>query len=273
MVNGPAPPPPRGEQISLTSTWFVRPEYQERIRVALQDLAAAVEAGEPGTLMYLVHQPADTSLQSLPPAIAGTVTFFEVYRDAGAFEDHVNGPIFTSFVHTYGPLFVSDSSGHPFTTVTFLSRTAGFSRLVEQVHHASQPPLTNEHPSVMFEVMARDQPAAMQFYRTVFSWAFAEGSQGFQYVPFASTTPPLLGGIGKADAHTPGLQPGCAFYLMVDALQPTIDAAVSAGGSVLLAPTRVDGYHFAMIRDPERNPIGLVEPFTNMPPNLLEPTE
>lgn len=119
----------------------------------------------------------------------------------------------------------------------------------------------NQHPSVMFEIMAEDQQSAIAFYGTVFGWQFEMGSAGFAYVHFPEGARPLLGGIGQADASTPGLEPGHSFYLVVHHLESAIAAAVAAGGSTHMPPAEVDGYRFAMIRDPEGNPIGLVEPF------------
>ena len=59
----------------------------------------------------------------------------------------------------------------------------------------------------------------------------------------------------------PGFEPGHSFYLLVERLEPFIERAVAAGGQLHMRPTAVDGYRFAMIRDPEGNPVGLVEPF------------
>lgn len=120
---------------------------------------------------------------------------------------------------------------------------------------------SNQHPSVMFEIMANDQEAAQAFYSLVFGWKFDIGEQGFAYVKFPQGAAPLLGGIGQADASVPGLEPGHAFYLVVRSLDVAIDVAVHAGGSRHMAPAEADGYRFAMVKDPEGNPIGLVEPF------------
>jgi len=114
----------------------------------------------------------------------------------------------------------------------------------------------------MFELMANDQEAMLEFYGTVFGWEYQRGEQGFAYVHFPAGTPPLLGGIGQANPDIPGLEPGHSFYLLVESLASAIEAAVAAGGTRHMPPARADGYRFAMIRDPEGNPIGLVEPFS-----------
>lgn len=125
-------------------------------------------------------------------------------------------------------------------------------------HHGRSP---NRHPSVMFEIIARDQERAKAFYSAVFGWTYETGTGGFAYVNFPTEVTPLLGGIGQARKDTPGFEPGHNFYLRVESLQATIETALAAGGECLMSPAEVDGYRFAMIRDPEGNPIGLIEPF------------
>ena len=122
-------------------------------------------------------------------------------------------------------------------------------------------PKPNRHPSVMFEIIAKDQERAKAFYSAVFGWTYETGTGGFAYVHFPKETTPLLGGIGQAQNDVPGFEPGHNFYLRVASLEETIDAALAAGGERLMPPSAVDGYRFAMIRDPEGNPIGLIEPF------------
>lgn len=119
----------------------------------------------------------------------------------------------------------------------------------------------NAHPAVMFEVIARDQDALMVFYTTVFGWTYRIGTGGFAYIDFPTTTRPLLGGIGQAQAGVAGFEPGRNFYLQVDDLDATVAAAIAAGGAPYMPVSEVDGYRFAMIQDPEGNPIGLIAPF------------
>lgn len=119
----------------------------------------------------------------------------------------------------------------------------------------------NQHPAVMFEIIARDQAALSAFYRGVFGWSVQSGTGGFEYIHFPRTQPPLLGGIGQANPAIPGFEPGHNFYLLVDDLEATLDRALAAGASALMPVSEVDGYRFAMFRDPEGNPIGLIAPF------------
>lgn len=246
--------------ISLISQWFIQPGHEVEARDALMALAHDVQAGEPGTLAYLVHTPfgADGRLQSLPPPTPLLVLFFETYEGPDAFLDHLNGPIFTTFVADHGHCFVA-ANGKPYTTVQFLTTLAGFP--ARPMPSVEPDGTVNQHPAVMFEIIANDSAAARAFYQQVFGWQYEIGTGGFAYVHFPAGAPPLLGGIGQTNPTIPGFEAGHNFYLLVDAVQPALDAVTSAGGSVLMPATEIDGYRIAMFRDPEGNPVGLIEPF------------
>lgn len=212
--------------VSLTSNWFIRPGCQEAADAALRALARDVERDEPDTLTYLVHAPfqGDSRLQALPPADPLTVLFFETYRDAHAFLQHVNGPAFTTFVQERGDLFVQ-SNGKPFTIVKFLETRAGFVRMANVPAASADdvgPIGANQHPSVMFELIAGDPATLRTFYADVFGWNYATGSA---YIPFPARVTPLLGGIGQTEPNTPGFKSGKNFYLCVDDFEATIARA------------------------------------------------
>ncbi|MDQ3510874.1 MAG: hypothetical protein M3414_04140 [Pseudomonadota bacterium] len=119
----------------------------------------------------------------------------------------------------------------------------------------------------MFEIIACDQEAMQEFYSRVFGWTYRTVG-GFSYIDFPPAPRPLLGGIGQVRAGVPGFRPGHNFYLLVDNLEATIEAAKQADSSVsvLMEPSAADGYRFAMILDPEKNPIGLIETFGQFEP-------
>ena len=123
------------------------------------------------------------------------------------------------------------------------------------------PPRHNKHPALMFEIIAKNQLLLVAFYRVIFGWEYVLGTSGFAYIKFPMQSVPLLGGIGQASAAIPGFEPGCNFYLCVDSLIDTLAQVIEHGGSVFVEPTPVDGYQFAMFKDPEGNAIGLIEPF------------
>lgn len=252
------------EPISLVSGWFIEPGCEDAVRAALMDLAEAVRA-EAGTLTYLAHFTTGApvgigALLSPRPPDPPSLLFYETYRDAAAFNDHVNGATFQNFVRNHGRLF-RQVGGRLYTTLQFLDRVAGFVRSSDG-EPATAATSSNGHPSVMFEVIARDQAKMKAFYSRVFGWQYEAGTGGFAYIHFPAGSPPLLGGIGQTDPSIPGFEPGRNFYLLVDALQPVLDRAFAAGATALMPPSAVDGYNFAMFVDPEGNPIGLIEPFT-----------
>jgi predicted enzyme related to lactoylglutathione lyase/quinol monooxygenase YgiN len=236
------------------------------LRAALTALAQRVREQEVGTLTYLVHMPisGDPRLVSRPPVDGPAIVFFETYADADAFQAHLNGAAFTEFVARYGDHFVG-AVGKPVTTVTFLECVAGFAAPVggPRFDVRGAAATTNRHPAVMFELIAKQQKVLLDFYQTVFGWKYQTGTGGFAYVHFPAGSPALLGGIGQADPTIPGFEPGHNFYQLVDRIEPVLDAVVAAGGSLLMPPTAIDGYRFAMFRDPESNPVGLIEPFAS----------
>ena len=130
----------------------------------------------------------------------------------------------------------------------------------------------NQHPSVMFEIIARDQDKLKQFYQRVFGWHYDVGTGGFAYVTFPERSMALLGGVGRADPQLPGFEPGHNFYFLVDDLEATLRSVEQAGGSRLMPPSRVDGYEFAMFKDPEENPVGIIKPFRAGPPSTTGDT-
>jgi predicted enzyme related to lactoylglutathione lyase/quinol monooxygenase YgiN len=229
---------------------------------ALAELANAVAASEPDTLIYLLHATGvgPAGHESLPPSQPGSVVFFELYRSVEAFHAHMKGAALSSFVAHHGELFVA-TNGKPFVLVEFLAQRAGF---VRDATGATRPAArdANAHPAVMFEIIAKDQARLKDFYQKVFGWSYQTGNSGFAFVKFPLESLPLLGGIGQADPNVPGYAQGHNFYLLVDDLKQTLRSAEAAGGSAYVEPTLVDGYEFAMVKDPEGNPVGLIRPFS-----------
>lgn len=120
---------------------------------------------------------------------------------------------------------------------------------------------SNQHPAVMFEIMASDQSALIKFYQAVFGW-HVDISGGFGYIKFPATSRALLGGIGKAKRGVVGWEKGVTFYLQVPRIdQGLVDLIQAHGGKLAVPRTPVDGYVFAMFEDPEKNLVGIIEPF------------
>jgi predicted enzyme related to lactoylglutathione lyase/quinol monooxygenase YgiN len=260
--------------VHLIARWTLLKGREQEGIAALKRLVAEVLANEPDTLTYSFHTPSvgDPALPSLPASNPQEVVFYEAYRNKAAFEAHVKGPTFTRFLQQYGELFLSpadvlpgknDPSAprSPFVVLQFLELQDGFTRQPEAASRPTVP--VHYHPSVMFEILAQDQGPLLDFYQALFGWEYQFGAGNFAYVKFPSQPQPLMGGIGQGDPAVQGFEPGRNFYLLVDDLQATLDKAAELGGSTYVEPTVVDGYHCAMMRDPQGNIIGLIEPFTS----------
>jgi quinol monooxygenase YgiN len=108
---------------TVTGNWYVREGCVEEARRALRELAEKVRSEE-GTLVYLVHEQA----AGLPPAAPRTIAFIEIYTNKHAFDAHIGGATFKTFMATHKNLFVADPQGNPFIEFASLDRLAGFVR-------------------------------------------------------------------------------------------------------------------------------------------------
>ena len=122
-------------QVSLYSTWWIKPGQEKALEPALKKLAKAVMKHEKGTLMYLVHFPrydfpkvpkGKNPIVSEPMVRPGTLIFVEKYADWKAFKTHLYGSYFTSFVKKYKSKFVLGEDGNPFVQVVFMNEATGF---------------------------------------------------------------------------------------------------------------------------------------------------
>jgi predicted enzyme related to lactoylglutathione lyase len=121
----------------------------------------------------------------------------------------------------------------------------------------------NQHPAVMFEIMADDQSKLTDFYTTGFGWQVDPDSAGFNLVPFAPQTRALLGGLGQAQPSVPGYEKGITFYFEVEDLETKLDLVLQNGGNQVGDITTLDGYTFVNFTDPEDNLIGMIKPFSS----------
>jgi uncharacterized protein len=113
----------------LTAHWIIKPGCEAAAKAALKKLARDVKKHEPNTLLYLIHTP-DMSQQSFPPASPQEVNFMEGYKNKQHFLDHINGPIFKTFMAKHACLFAlfSPSDTRPFMQVEYIHREGGFVR-------------------------------------------------------------------------------------------------------------------------------------------------
>ncbi len=127
--------------ITLISRWKLRDGCSDALWKELQAVAAKVQAAEPGTLVYSVHlaaappltaenEPKRPQPEAIPHDQQTEVVFFEVYADAQAFADHVNGPTFAEFLDTNRKHFYADPADPcaPNADTTFYERASAFFR-------------------------------------------------------------------------------------------------------------------------------------------------
>jgi predicted enzyme related to lactoylglutathione lyase len=110
-------------------------------------------------------------------------------------------------------------------------------------------------PVVHWEIGCRDVAKAKKFYGPLLGWEFQE------YGPAAMVSPnaPGIGGHINSLGHEPHTY--VTFYAQVDDLKATLEKAAKLGGSTVVPPTEVPGMgHFAWLKDPEGNVIGLWKP-------------
>jgi quinol monooxygenase YgiN len=126
--------------IALFSRWRLKDGCPPELASALERLASAVRDGEPGTLLYSVHLPAPHPPIGPPPdyAVSGDpevrgsadrseLAFFEVYRDAEAFSEHLRGAV-RNFMREHRHHFHTPWQGHPRPEVMYLDPQSLFVR-------------------------------------------------------------------------------------------------------------------------------------------------
>ncbi len=129
--------------ISLISKWQLKNGCDEDLKHALDKLAKEVYEHEADTLRYEINlsalfplntqnEPAQPPVASIPLAEQQQVIFVEHYKNAKAFAEHMNGPVFTKFRNKYLCHFYEDPSqaGWPATDTIFLEYEAGFDRKI-----------------------------------------------------------------------------------------------------------------------------------------------
>jgi quinol monooxygenase YgiN len=99
---------------TILAQFKVQPGKEDEAEKALNEMAAAVEANEPGALVYIFHRS-----QKDP----GEITVFEVYSDGEAFDAHGQSPHMAQFRSNFASLFDPAS-----VKIERLERIAGFVR-------------------------------------------------------------------------------------------------------------------------------------------------
>ena len=99
---------------AILAQFKIKPEKQAEAEKALAEMAAAVEANEPGAVLYIAHR------SQKDPTL---ITFFEAYADHDAFRAHTATPHMASLQRVLAE--VADLST---VRIERLERIAGFTR-------------------------------------------------------------------------------------------------------------------------------------------------
>lgn len=112
-----------------------------------------------------------------------------------------------------------------------------------------------------FEIPAADVEQAKSFYSDLFDWQFSpmpgtDAALDYHAINMGPADEKGMpyGGLMKKQHPEHQLTP----YINVEAIEPYLQKAVSLGATVLMNKTPVTGKgYFALILDPDNNPIGL----------------
>ncbi len=113
------------------------------------------------------------------------------------------------------------------------------------------------NPIVHIEIAGKDGPVLESFYSELFDWKISRRDQGPSQYGFLeeNTAGPIGGGI----RHEPEGQAEVVFYVEVPDLEQAVEKATSLGAAVRIPPMSAGDITFALITDPEGNPVGLVQ--------------
>lgn len=113
------------------------------------------------------------------------------------------------------------------------------------------------NPVVHFEIAGRDGEKLEEFYRQLFDWTIGRRHVGgYPYGDVEDAAPAALtGGI----RHEPEGKAEIVLYVGVDDVETSVARARELGAEVRIPPMEAGDMTFALIEDPEGNPIGMIE--------------
>jgi hypothetical protein len=111
------------------------------------------------------------------------------------------------------------------------------------------------NPVVHFEIRSADPDATRAFYGTLFGWTFPDGGiPGYSYVE-TKVEGAIPGGISPLQDGGPLV----TFFVGVEDVAATLEAAVAQGGRIVQAATTVPGVTFGLLADPQGQVVGLAQ--------------
>ena len=110
-------------------------------------------------------------------------------------------------------------------------------------------------PVVHFEIRSNDPDKTRAFYGDLFGWTFPDGGMpGYTYVE-TGVEGAVPGGISPLQNG----EPLVTFFVGVQDVAATLDAAVAQGGSIVQAATKVPGVTFGLLADPQGQVVGVAQ--------------
>ncbi|MEM9301008.1 MAG: VOC family protein [Pseudomonadota bacterium] len=107
------------------------------------------------------------------------------------------------------------------------------------------------------EIAGRTGPELEAFYAKLFGWGInARDMAGYRYADV--TAPSTRPGMGIR--HEPDGHPEVVIYVEVDDLEEAVREAEILGAEIRIPPMEYGAQRFALINDPEGNPVGLLAP-------------
>ena len=111
------------------------------------------------------------------------------------------------------------------------------------------------NPVVHFEIRSADPDATRAFYGNLFGWRFPDGGMpGYSYVE-TGVEGAVPGGISPLQDG----EPLVTFFVGVDDVAATLEAAVAQGGRIVQPATKVPGVTFGLLADPQGQVVGLAQ--------------
>ena len=105
------------------------------------------------------------------------------------------------------------------------------------------------------EIAGKDGGKLQAFYGELFDWTITRRDvAGFDYYDIE-----LGGELSAGIRHEPQGKPETVVYVEVSDLDQTVEQAKALGASIRIPPMRHGDLCFALIEDPEGNPIGLTQ--------------
>jgi predicted enzyme related to lactoylglutathione lyase len=111
------------------------------------------------------------------------------------------------------------------------------------------------NPIVHWELIVGDLDRAREFYTNVFKWSI-EAMPAFPGYPMIDPGKEPLGAMMAKPESDPSY--GLTVYFGVDDVEQTLARAVTAGGTMLVPPSPIEGVgEWGMFADPDGIPIGV----------------